>query len=536
MGAANFLLERWSAIRLLRRLRRSLVAAALALAVTGSLALAVVSPGEAGIEAGATRAYSLLVWTEFLLILVATLVESGASIAEERRNGTWDDIFLSDLSDGEIARGKLLGSLLWPALLILLCLPAHLAFAFRSQARWELVAGFQALLVGTSAAVAGFGVVASSRTARALHAVALGAAVVLFPWFAGLDWLAGRGFAPALCRLLHPVRHLEWMLADGPTAAGSSAALLGVTYLTFAVTVAAVSWLIAANSLRSTGPGYSLKLKGIARSRPARTVWDDPVLWRECHEPGGQRIMALVGLAAIVVMFASVWTVPGRESQRIAISLYLRTNALLTTLLLASGVAVGMRASVTLVDERARRTIALLFLADIEPMGLIRSKLVAIFRPLGLVISLVLIFAGVGYGEKVGYLTPVAWYGAAGAALIVLADNLLIAGLSLACSSLARSTRTALLAGVGLLIANRLGTILLGVGLSPLLPERVVRIMATASPIMQLSIVEHAVTGHPDTLGIPMLLGVLSAELAFGLAAIALAAWRLEWESRPSCP
>ncbi len=116
----------------------------------------------------------------------------------------------------------------------------------------------------------------------------------------------------------------------------------------------------------------------------------------------------------------------------------------------------------------------------------------------------------------------------------VLAFNLLTAGLALSCSSLVRSTRSALLAWVGLLIANILGTLLVGVGLSPQLPERVSRILATASPIMQISIVHHEVTGHNDGINVPMLLGVLAAELALGLSAIALAVRRLERESRPS--
>jgi len=410
----------------------------------------------------------------------------------------------------------------------------RLTFACLGQARWDVVAGVHAVLAGSSLAVAGIGVVAYSWTTRALHAVALGAAVVLFPWFAALDWLAGRGVGPALCPLLHPVRHLEWLLAAGSAGTPSSAAGRGLTYLVFAVIVATGSWLIAAGRVRRLDAGGAIKLTVTARRRRSRTVWDDAVLWRECHEPGGRRIVTVVGLATAILMFASVSAVLGRDSRGITHTIAEQDNALLSMLLLASGVATGMRASVTLVDEKARRTIEPLFLAGIEPIELIRCNLVAIFRPLALVLLLALIVAGLGYGELVGYLTRAAWLGAAGVVLIVLAFNLLIAGLTLTCSSLARSPRTALLAGVGLLIADILGTMLVGVGLSLQLPEPVGRILATTSPIMQISIVHHAVTGHHDMINIPMLLGVLSAELALGLAAIALAAWRLEWESRPS--
>ncbi len=67
----------------------------------------------------------------------------------------------------------------------------------------------------------------------------------------------------------------------------------------------------------------------------------------------------MVGLATIILMLGSVSAVLGRESQGIRHAIAQHDNALLSTLLLASGVATGLRASVTLVDERVRRTIEL---------------------------------------------------------------------------------------------------------------------------------------------------------------------------------
>jgi ABC-type Na+ efflux pump permease subunit len=533
MAVASFLLERWSAVRLFRRFGRPLPIAALVLALTCAIALTATGPAASG--SGANKGYCLLVWGEFLLILVVTLVESGSSIAEERRHGTWDAILLTDLSAGELARGKLLGSLLTPALLVLLAIPAHLAFGFRSPESWPMIAGVQTVLAGTALAVAGFGVVASSWTDRALQGVALTAAVVLFPWFALLDQLAGRG-AAMLCRLLHPVRHLEWLLAAGSAESPASIVERGATYLCFGAILATCSWLIAAWRLRRTGDVFSIKLAGMARRRRVRTVWDDPILWRERHDPGGRRIEILVGFVTVVSILALLSAVPDLRSRGIAHGLSEQTNGLLITMMLASVVSMGLRGAVTLADERKRRTLEPLFLADVEPIELIRSKLAAIFRPLKLLVPLVIVFAGVGYGERVGYLNPAPWLGAAAAALIVLSSCFLITSLTTACSAWMESPRTALVAGVGVLIAHTLGTILVGVGLAPLLPERLGLILATASPLIQFSVVQHAVTGHHSVLSVRTLLGVLAAELAVGLAALAAAAWRLEWHSRPTPP
>jgi ABC-type Na+ efflux pump permease subunit len=533
----SFLLERWSAIRTFRRSRRPLSAATLALAAIGMAALAASGPG-AGQGPGVGRGYGLLAWGEFLLLLIATLVESGASIAEERRHGTWDAIRLTALSAGELARGKLLGSLATPALIILLAIPAHLAYGLRNPDSWAIVACLQAILAGTALAAAGFGVVASAWSDRALQGVVLAAAGVLFPWFSALDWLAGGGVAPAICRLLHPARHLEWLLAAGLSEPSSSIAARGSAYLLFGATIAAFAWLIATGRLRKMGDPAPASAGPSGRSgrRRARAVRGDPVFWRERHDPGGRKIEILVGSIAAISTLAILSAPPGLSSRGAARGLPERANGLLIASMLASGVVVGLRAAVTLADERKRRTLEPLFLADIEPIDLIRSKLAAIARPLRLVIPLVAACAAAGYGDRVGYLNPAAWLGAAAAAAIVLSTCFLIAALSVACSAWMGSVRTALIAGAGILVAINLGTILVGIGLAPFLPDRAGRIAATASPLMQFSIVQHAVTGHHSLLGVRMLLGVLAGEFAIGLVALAAATWRLERESRPSRP
>jgi hypothetical protein len=201
--------------------------------------------------------------------------------------------------------------------------------------------------------------------------------------------------------------------------------------------------------------------------------------------------------------------------------------------MLAAGAVVALRGAVTLVDERSRRTLEPLFLAGVEPMELIRSNLSAIFRPVWIIVPFVILFAAIGFGDRLGYHSAAAWLGAMATAAIVLIYSFWVAASCLVCSAWAASTRTAMIAGLGLLIAATLGTALVGLGLSPFLPEKLGLIAAAASPVLQVSIIGHFVTGHHSAISVPMLIGVLLGELAVGLAALALAIRRLERESNP---
>jgi ABC-type transport system involved in cytochrome c biogenesis permease component len=87
--------------------RRILVLAALC-----SFVLALTDPAMTRNGARVSRAYASVVWLEFALISVFALVEGGASIADERRRGTWEAVCLTDLTGGELVRAKLLGTLL----------------------------------------------------------------------------------------------------------------------------------------------------------------------------------------------------------------------------------------------------------------------------------------------------------------------------------------------------------------------------------------------------------------------------------------
>ena len=112
---ANPLIQR-AALVAAKRLKRPIVGCSVAeLAVICSLAVGWADPAITGTGAGVSRDYASVVWLEFTLVSLLALVGGGASIADERRRGTWDALCLTDLTGSELARGKLLATLLDPA-------------------------------------------------------------------------------------------------------------------------------------------------------------------------------------------------------------------------------------------------------------------------------------------------------------------------------------------------------------------------------------------------------------------------------------
>ena len=363
-------------------------------------------------------------------------------------------------------------ALLDPALVVLLAAPAQLAFAARGAVAWETVAGVHALLIGTALAMGGIGVMSSARTDRALHGVAFAAAAVIFLWFGVLDWLAARGVVPALCRTLQPIRQLEWLL--GTASAGRPIALMTrVTgYLSFTGLVLIVTATVAAAWVRLSADRAPVRLWKSSGRRRIRSVWDDPVRWRETYDPGGRRIVALVGIAALIPIVA--WTVTAWDAKAPGVTHGLSkiSHGYLLTLTLAAGVVVGLRSAVTLVDERVRGTLELLRLVGVEPAAMIRSKLAAILTPAFVLMAVIAVIAFLSYGEVFDdFVAPRAWLGAAGNVAVALAHVLLVAAMSLLISAHARSSRVALLLEVVLLFVITLGPMMLIVGASPFLPE-----------------------------------------------------------------
>ena len=315
----------------------------------------------------------------------------------------------------------------------------------------------------------------------------LAAGCVLFPWFAMLDLLAQQRVLPTLCRTLHPLRHLEWLLVALPGQPPMLIMARGLGYLAFTGFGAAGAALIVKARLRCSIEDVSVNPWGRARGRPIRTVWDDPILSRECHEPGGRQIVVLVAIAMALMLFSLLASTTSSDWRGIIRTLFERTFGFLVILMLASGVVVGLRCAVTLADERTRQTLEALWLAGIEPTRLIRSKLKAIFRPVWMITACVIFFAAVGYGRLAA---PSACFGLAGSVVVVLAYTFLIAALSLACSACAASTRTALLTGLALLVGDTLGTILVGVGACAI-PARI----GESTPCGSQS--DHATLGRP---------------------------------------
>jgi ABC-type transport system involved in multi-copper enzyme maturation permease subunit len=127
--------------------------------------------------------------------------------------------------------------------------------------------------------------------------------------------------------------------------------------------------------------GGSRLASDAARPRPARgpsrTVWGNPVLWREVCTRAHGRTILLVRLAWLGLFAAAMWGV-AREAaagrpDRLAVALAVMP------MIVASLVAVTALAVTSVTTERDRGSLDLLLVSDIEPAEFVWGKLGGVF-------------------------------------------------------------------------------------------------------------------------------------------------------------
>ena len=532
---ATALLIRLAWARMFRgRLRRSFVAATALLGTLLAVAVGRVdlAPTPASAASGEVPpAYGSLCWGETYALILLTLVVSASTIAEERKLGTWDALTLTSLSDREVVAGKLLGAMLPALLVIVTLLPTHLIAVMRGFVRPEVSACVHAIFAGVAATTGAIGLLVSALSGRTLNAVALGAAAVLFGWFGSLDALGQIPVIRPMAASAHPLRLISRLVEPEPSR--TAPALSPFLIWSGAIFAASVLWAISVvrrplgRARAWSGPLSSLN------NRATLEMWDDPVLWRECRLPGGRRLSRVawsmaVGLVVLIAVVRGGWTWSGAFR-----SLVDQFFGHYQILLAASALAVWLRSSVAIVDERTRGMLDPIRLAGIDAHALIRSKFAGILFGSAVPLAAILVVSLAGLAWQRGRLDDTrVWLGGAGLCGAGLIYLQMVAALCLCASALARSARVALTVGGAIFLGSYLGAALVPV-FSFLLPDSLTTVLAAFSPPIFASVLMAHASGSPTFLSLAELSSVIGLEVVIGLMALGTATWRLRREGSP---
>ncbi|RMD66420.1 MAG: hypothetical protein D6824_00875 [Planctomycetota bacterium] len=288
-----------------KRLRHLTIRTAYLTVLSGALLWSLVAATSSGtlsyrdLAAAGARGFEFLAYLQVALICLLTPLFMAGAIAQEADPRTWSILLTTPLSAGQIILGNLLGRLFFVLALLFASLPLFAATQY--------FGGSPARAIFASYGVAGCATLFVGAVAITLTAFRLGGRKVVFGFYVGVvGYLAATWGADQLLRqsaggvtmltALNPFLALESLLSPSsyptpePTALAQMSWLarlwLGSPALAWCLwsTVASVA-LTAASSLAvrtiAGVEGARLGLRGRGRRRAPRTVWHNPVAWRE---------------------------------------------------------------------------------------------------------------------------------------------------------------------------------------------------------------------------------------------------------------
>jgi ABC-type transport system involved in multi-copper enzyme maturation permease subunit len=377
------------------------------LVVTGSQTVGTV--GDAG--RFAATLLRILGPLQLALAMLAAALTAALSVSLEKDRRTLELLLVSRLGDPQLVLGKLAGSLLRVLLLIASAVPVFALVALFGGVSAAQLARLFVVTVAAALAAASIANAVAFWKDTTFQALAI-TAFALAAWLAAGEAVAFR-FGDASGALVSPARGV--FAALEPAGGRFLPALLGTcAAVIVAANAVAVPLARRWNTARETRAAPRPRAGGAAPR--TRTVWSNPVLWREIRTRAHGRAMVVVRLAWLALFAAAVAGIAAQA--RAARPDRLAVAVAVVPMALASLLAVAALAVTSITSERDRGAFDLLLVSDLEPAELVWGKLGGVLvaareivlLPLGLAAALV----------ALGLATPEhGFYLAAGLALLL---------------------------------------------------------------------------------------------------------------------
>lgn len=345
---------------------------------------------------GDVAAYSSLVFGVFTLLQLtlgmffATLF-TAANIAQEKDRRTLILLLMTDMRSRELTYGKLLASLLVVGVLVATSIPVFGALHLMGGVSWAQVFWAEAVILSTVLAAGAWGCMVAfwrEKTFQTLAISVLG--VVLFVAVAeglvallGADSSAGRVFAwaspyRALLNILNPL---------SGTSGGSVSAVESVVLL---LTVAAGLSLYTVARLRIWNPSQALKQSAqeddstaadsgaTTERRHHRSVWNNPVTWKEVITRGYGRKVIVIKLVyvAMAALIGYSMLSSGPVGNELVLGMVSPAAAAFLAIGVISLLLVNAQAVTSISTERDSNTLDILLATDISAKEFMTGKIV----------------------------------------------------------------------------------------------------------------------------------------------------------------
>lgn len=349
--------------------------------------------------AGDQATYSHLVFTVFAVLQLtvgmffATLFTS-ANIAQEKDRRTLILLLMTDMKSRELTYGKLLASLLVVGVLIATSVPVFCTLRLLGGVTWAQIFWAEVLIASTALAAGTWGCLVAfwrQKTFQTLAISVLGVVLFVAVTEGGRAAAAGTSFANiigtaapyhALSKVLNPLAGTTTGIAV-VSAGGSVAVMLGIALGLSLLTVAKLRTWNPSQALRQTTPEATEDSKAsaavpasVAPTVKHRSVWNNPVSWKEIATRGyGRKIVyikiAYVLLAAIIGY--GMLTVS--DPDRLVLGMVSPAAAAFLGISVISLLLVNAQAVTSISTERDSNTLDILLATDISAKEFMTGKI-----------------------------------------------------------------------------------------------------------------------------------------------------------------
>lgn len=348
--------------------------------------------------------FQILAPLQLTLMAFLAALKAASSVAQEKDKGTLILLLMTRITNRELVVGKLLASLLDVAFMLWTALPVFALVVLLGGVSFEQVVRVFAVTIATILVAGSWGSTIALRNEKTFQTLAwtaiglvlwvgLAEALVVGLQFAGVEIATQLGVA------ISPARAI--LAAARPALAQPSSLDLlgnGVTwYLASAVVVTVLLNMLAIMRVRVWNPSRevragattvaspeeaeaNLKLHGAAGS--GRTVWKNPILWREMRTAAYGRKVILIRLAYLVIFGLTLASLYTTIQSGEAFAHYTTGQATLppaarplAPFFLVSLVIINALAVTCITTERDAKAIDLLLVTDLSPKEFLFGKL-----------------------------------------------------------------------------------------------------------------------------------------------------------------
>lgn len=404
---------------------------------------------------------------QLALAMIFAPIVAGASISAEKDRRTFDLLLMTDLTNWEIVMGKLLASLLQMGVLLAAAIPLFSLCLLLGGASLEQVVRVFAVTAASALAAGSLGVLIASWREKTFQTVAL--TVLLIVLYLVLVIGLSRGIWRAA---LNPFEAVGAVLVP-PDASLTAALPLGQVEWVFVATMLALTVVLVGTAimmLRVWNPSggkptfareaaeeiekrMAAEGKLQAKTEP-RSIWDNPVLWREIRTRAYGRRPIVVKLAYVLV-FVTICLLFYFSTAHSSFVRRLEIAQALVPIIVTSLILVNVQAVTAITSERDGRALDLLLVTDISPKEFIFGKIWGVLYNMKEMVVLPLGFCV--YLLAAGYVGLEVWFYLVVGLLILLTFAITL-GLH---SSLAyEQTRAAIVTSLGTIVFLFIGVLI----------------------------------------------------------------------------